>query len=197
MPRTSTPAPHLSLSSCPGSARPARPPARISTPRAARAGRHIRTSRRAGQSASTCAVAGLAAARSTTSRLRARAGAVPERPSVAGAQGGRDARWRQARDRGVEGPTRGAGGARGRACQPPGGPQDACAGGGATAPIRATDSAKGGPEVFIIIYMYTWSCKPWGFGITCGIQLHAAQHWLPRNYSSERYASCGPQKVTT
>ena len=43
-----------------------------------------------------------------------------------------------ARDRGVEGPTRGAGGVRERACRPPEGHPDACAGVGATAPIRVT-----------------------------------------------------------
>ena len=90
-----------------------------------------------------------------------------------------------ARDRGVEGPTRGAGGVRGRACRPPGGPPDACAGVGATATIRARDSAQGGSEV-IIMYMYARPCMRWGIhnylwvSGACGTALFAPKYALLR-----------------
>ena len=129
----------------------------------------------------------------------ARLGAVPERASVAGAQGGQEARWGPARDRGVEGPTRGAGGVRGRACRPPGGPPDACAGVGATAPIRVTDSAKGGAEL-IIMYMYARSCMRWGVQYclwgsgACGTALFAPKYALLRRTAGK--SGSGREKLS-
>ena len=67
----------------------------------------------------------------------------------------------------------------------PGGPPDACAGVDATATIRATDSAKGGPEVLIIydvcmvvhavgVWYYLW-----GSG-ACGTALFALKYAILR-----------------
>ena len=129
----------------------------------------------------------------------ARHGAVPARPSEGRAQGGPEARWGPACDRGVEGSTRGAGGVRGRACRPPGGPPDVCAGVGATARIRVTDSAKGGPEV-TIMYMYARPCMRggvqyylWGSG-ACGTALFAPKYALLRRTAGK--SGSGREKLT-
>ena len=104
----------------------------------------------------------------------------PARPSVADAQSTSDAwgaplateAWR-ARPGGLEG---------GEAClaasrRPPG----RLRGVGATAPIRVTDNAKGGSEVIkLCICMLGRACDG-GFSITYGVQVHVAQHCLPRN----------------
>ena len=125
--------------------------------------------------------------------------AVPDGPSVARGQGGPEARWGTARDRGVEGPTRGAGGVRGRAGRPPGGPLDACAGVGATARIRVTDSAKGGPEL-IIMYMYARPCMRWGVQYylwgsgACGTALFAPKYALLRRTAGK--SGLGREKLT-
>ena len=120
----------------------------------------------------------------------ARRRAVPDGSSVARGQGGSEARSGTARDRGVEGPTRGAGGGGERACRPPGGHLDVCAGVGATAPIGVTDSAKGGPEV-VNMYMYAWSCMRWGVQYylwgsgVCGTALFDPKYVLLRRTASK------------